>query len=409
MLRALLLILTLLSQPAHAHFTEGTKVREIVAVERAGGTTVYVRAPLPLVFADTIAAAEAARTALVTPFLYPEITDAGIRYRASMRAIAEDADAFGTRLAGGLIFTRGGERLDPELAGFRLSPRRGRDRFDSAAAAKAALARPTTRLDPVFGDAIVEYALRLPPGAGALHVASALPEIALPSGVGIDNHLAREGSARILTATVPGQLMAPAAFPATTAEAFASFVAQGVHHIASGLDHVFLVICFALGIGWSRQLLRVVTAFTLGHSVTLALGAMGLVPVWAWFLPAIEAGIAVTVLLAALAAWQRRIAWRGGIAPAVMAAGVGLIHGFGFAAFLSDSLSPESPAFAPALAGFNTGLELGQLALVALTLTLAAGLARLSPRAEAAARMATLGAIALIAGSWAVARVGLML
>ena len=87
-----------------------------------------------------------------------------------------------------------------------------------------------------------------------------------------------------------------------------------------------------------------------------------------------------------------------------MAVGVGLIHGFGFASFLSDSLSANAASFLPALAGFNIGLELGQIVLVSLTIAVVAGMAAIGPRTQAVARTAALAGIALVAGYWTLER-----
>lgn len=409
MLRLLpLLILALSAPPAAGHFREGTQVREIVVEETGEGTRVWVRAPLPLVFADEIAAAARAGRPLASPFLRLERTGAGPRYRLSAAAVAARPEAFAHRLAGALAFSRDGRAQPARLDSFRLSPRRPRGRFDSAAAARAALAEPTTALDPVFGAGVVEYALTLPPGRGALSVASALPAIALPEGVAIDNHLTRQSTRRALTATEPGQLARPAAFPLTAGAAFASFAETGFVHILMGLDHVLLVVCFAIGLGWSRRLFWVVTAFTLGHSATLALGAAGLVPQAPWLRTAVEAAIAASIAAAAVAAWRRDgpVDTR---RAAALAAAIGLVHGVGFSSVLSDRLAPGSAAFLPALAGFNVGLELGQIALVAATLAFVSAAGRVAPALGPPARALTLSGIAAASAWWFLERAGLPL
>lgn len=404
MLRFLLIFLLLVA-PAQAHFSPGTQIREIVLSEEDGAPQLWVRAPLPLIFAAEIAQATEQQTPLDTPMLYPEDTGRGLRYRVDQEAFLTGAKG---HLARALRLTRNGQALPVEITALRLRARRPDAPMDSATAARAAMEAPSTRLDPVFGEAVVDYALRLPAGSGAIKVSSALPEIALPEGVRIDNHLTRD-LGRPMTLTRSGQLTTPASFPRSAGEALISFVRHGFQHIATGWDHVFLVICFALGIGWSRQLFWVVTAFTLGHSVTLTFGALSLVPQAPWFIPAIEMAIAASVVLAAFAAW-RNTGSRGATLPvALLACGVGLIHGFGFASFLSESLSPEMPGFVPALAGFNIGLELGQIALVMATLAIFAALGRVSRPATRLARFATLAGLALIAGSWTIERFGALI
>jgi hypothetical protein len=165
------------------------------------------------------------------------------------------------------------------------------------------------------------------------------------------------------------------------------YVAEGVWHIWIGIDHiVFLLSLLVLApLQSSRQrvvhwqaatqakpvvldVLAVVTAFTVAHSITLGLTITGwLTPPADW----VEPAIAVSVVLAALnnllgfSALKR---WR-------LAFVFGLVHGFGFASVLLDLGLPASALLA-ALGGFNLGVELGQLAIVGVFLPLAWGLRR---------------------------------
>jgi len=158
---------------------------------------------------------------------------------------------------------------------------------------------------------------------------------------------------------------------------FLGFVAEGIHHIAIGLDHVlFLVVLLmvavwrrAPGVGWVpreqaasawRETLHLVTAFTLAHSLTLGLATLGvLAPPSRW----VESLIAVSVLVTALDNIRPFLPGPRWGAVAVF----GLVHGFGFAGPLQD-LGLVQGRLALPLLGFNLGVELGQLALVALLL-----------------------------------------
>jgi hypothetical protein len=145
-----------------------------------------------------------------------------------------------------------------------------------------------------------------------------------------------------------------------------TFARLGVHHIAdpSALDHVLFLLALAAiyrGSDW-RQAIGVITAFTVGHSVTLALAVTGAVR-----LPSalVELLIPLTILATAtenlLVRERGRAPLQGRYRP-VFAGVFGLVHGAGFANYLS-SLFTESIA-AP-LFGFNLGIELGQLAILA--------------------------------------------
>jgi hypothetical protein len=165
---------------------------------------------------------------------------------------------------------------------------------------------------------------------------------------------------------------------------FSDYVRHGVWHIWIGFDHILFLVSLLLpavlvrkeGQWQGRATLRaslldvltIVTAFTLAHSLTLSLAALG-----ALSLPSrlVESAIAASVVLAALNnLWPLVHRWR-----AAVAFGFGLIHGFGFASVLADLGLPQG-ALVLSLVGFNVGVELGQLAIVALFLPLAYGLRR---------------------------------
>lgn len=147
----------------------------------------------------------------------------------------------------------------------------------------------------------------------------------------------------------------------------------GAEHILRGLDHLLFVLGLLL-LTWGpvrgglRRLVLTVTAFTLGHSVTLAVSTLGLVRLAA---APVEATIALSILLLAVEIPRNRdrpvtLTAR---YPWLIAAGFGLIHGLGFAAAL-QTVGLPSGELPLALFLFNVGVELGQLAFVACVLGL---------------------------------------
>ncbi len=142
-----------------------------------------------------------------------------------------------------------------------------------------------------------------------------------------------------------------------------TWIRFGVEHILGGLDHLAFVIglLLVLELSLGRRLLVTITAFTLAHSLTLALAVLGLVEVNA---APVEACIAASVLLVAREATHREPTairrW-----PWLAAGGFGLIHGLGFASALREVGLPRE-SLAKSLASFNVGVELGQLAVVAV-------------------------------------------
>ena len=148
------------------------------------------------------------------------------------------------------------------------------------------------------------------------------------------------------------------------------YLRHGVWHIWTGYDHILFLLSLllpaVLAKGWrpaSADVLRVVTAFTLAHSITLSLAALHVVA-----LPSrlVESAIAASVAVAALNNVWPLVQDKRWLAAFVF----GLLHGFGFAGVLGDLGLPKGAA-AVALAGFNVGVELGQLAIVAVFVPLA--------------------------------------
>lgn len=140
-----------------------------------------------------------------------------------------------------------------------------------------------------------------------------------------------------------------------------AYLALGVEHILSGVDHLMFVAALLFLVGFQRKLVWTITAFTLAHSLTLASAALG----WLTLRSApVEATIALSIVLVAAEALHTRntLARR---LPALVAFLFGLVHGLGFAGALSEIGLPQNH-LATALLTFNLGVEVGQLMAVAV-------------------------------------------
>ncbi len=229
----------------------------------------------------------------------------------------------------------------------------------------------------------------LSPGAGrvALHLPAPVATPVAASNDAVPATTAAPAAAAERPATAP-----PAGDPdaeAAPLSAFLGFVREGIHHILIGYDHILFLLSLLLPSVWQRRrerdavtgiertrwvpatalrpvlasVLKVVTAFTVAHSITLALSVFDIVnPPSRW----VESTIAASVVLAALnnvwpliaeARWKLTFVF-------------GLVHGFGFASALKDAGLAHGDLAAP-LVGFNLGVEIGQLCIVALVLPLA--------------------------------------
>ena len=150
---------------------------------------------------------------------------------------------------------------------------------------------------------------------------------------------------------------------------FSGFVGHGIDHILFGYDHLLFVLALMLIVRGTRALVWTVTAFTVAHSITLALAALGMVDVPG---PPVEAAIAFSIVLVAAEIVRLR---RGETSltaqrPWLVAFCFGLLHGFGFAGALSEIGLPQSDV-PLALFAFNLGVEFGQLAFIGAVLALA--------------------------------------
>jgi hydrogenase/urease accessory protein HupE len=187
-----------------------------------------------------------------------------------------------------------------------------------------------------------------------------------------------------------------------------TFAALGFEHILIGPDHLLFLLGLLLLGGSLWRLATIVTAFTLGHSVTLSLAALDVVQVAPTL---VEPAIALSIVVVGvdnLLVRHRRVGGPPGATFDLrpwLAAAFGLVHGFGFAAVLREVGLPPA-ALGWSLAAFNAGVELGQLAAVAVAVALLAAVRRYD--VVLAERCAFVGSIGVIAAGlyWFGQRVG---
>ena len=144
------------------------------------------------------------------------------------------------------------------------------------------------------------------------------------------------------------------------------FVAMGFEHILGGLDHLLFLVCLVAPLRRLRQLVLVVTAFTVAHSITLIASAAGLAPRALWFPTLVEVLIALSIVYMAF----ENILGVGSDRRWAAAFGFGLVHGFGFSFALSESLQFAGSHLVTSLLAFNVGVELGQLLVLLLLVPL---------------------------------------
>lgn len=230
------------------------------------------------------------------------------------------------------------------------------------------------RLDPRFGDSVI----RIKAG-GADDMTSAT---------------------YVAAGDTAGPLIIQSEVRQPTVEVFLNYVWTGFTHILpKGLDHILFVVGLFLLSPRLKPLLWQVSAFTVAHTITIALGTLGLVAIRPEI---VEPLIALSIVWIAVENLftDRLQAWR----PLVVF-GFGLLHGLGFAGVLAEIGLPDAH-FITGLIAFNIGVELGQLAVIALCLT-AVGWAMNRPSYRRGVVIPASAVIAMVAISWTIERVGL--
>jgi hydrogenase/urease accessory protein HupE len=207
-----------------------------------------------------------------------------------------------------------------------------------------------------------------------------------------------------LSIEVPLDVASSATAAAGLAPSFGSFVLLGLRHVLTGADHLAFILGLALGGGSLVELVRVVTAFTVAHSFTLALATLGIVAPSARI---VEPLVALSVVyIGAESFFRRRPApSRRSRSRWPIAFAFGLVHGLAFADALK-AIGLHRGALASALVGFNGGVEIAQLIALALfvpAIRLVQRWAR-PERSEAWLRLAS-AAVALAGAVWFVLRV----
>lgn len=267
--------------------------------------------------------------------------------------------------------------------------------FPSPADVRAEALTPRGSPQP---SAPIRIAARTPPGTVAI-------DIALPPSLGPAFVSVRYPDGRTVTAPLTDGQQSPAfrlAGPRPwldAAQEALRFLRLGFGHIVpGGPDHLLFIIALAMGAPRFGPLARLVTTFTVAHSITLSLAALGFVAAPAAL---VEPAITLSIALAALMSLRgpEAVGW-GRLA---LVFGFGLLHGLGFAAALRDAGLPRGSEVA-ALAAFNIGVEVAQLAVIATVVVALRLAARVSLDPQRLRRPVALSA-ALIGVVWTAHRI----
>ncbi|WP_052737544.1 HupE/UreJ family protein [Grimontia sp. AD028] len=359
---ATLILFFMNAQNAYAHFTH-FEPRVIHISEKQDGLQILLRMPLPLLMLDKNWRGMDSLQSV--PFTYRRQTEEGTQYIVDGSAIKQQFPAFSQLVTDNYALKHASRPTNAlKVTHVHIFNSDRRKPFSSLQ-----LAEQSFTSGDVVVDADVSNLFE-----SSIDIRLFVPAATLDDSYTIDSDLgthlnAIEKLANILqvhslegtssTYSSIGALHLQFEPERGPVEAFIYHLRNGVLHILIGLDHVLFVLLIALASTSWIQTLKRATAFTFGHSITLAMGLYGLVPVGGWFIPAIEILIALTILYAAIAVLLKRQEVFGYLAIYF----VGLIHGFGFSFVLNELVGEAGGLSILDLFAFNLGIELGQLVI----------------------------------------------
>ena len=280
--------------------------------------------------------------------------------------VGKSAPAIGRALAAiekDIVLFENDRPLAPSNAVGRLSLPSDRS-FGSYEQATSHVAEPlepgtSIFIDQGYVDARITYPITSPGSVFALRT-TAGPELGDYLKLAL-RYLPAQGASRAMVIT---SLSGTVALNPTWFGAAAGFIGLGIAHILTGYDHLLFLLCLVIPLrGW-RQILSVITVFTVAHSFTLLGTAFHLAPSGAWFPPFVEAAIAASIVYMALenimgVDVERRVLITGLF---------GLVHGFGFSYGLQENFQFAGDHLLVSLFAFNVGIEIGQMLVLVFML-----------------------------------------
>lgn len=374
------------SGSARAHFLLNINIRIIHVEHLEDGLRVYLRLPMPYLVADRLGPVGPDGLPEPAPYTTNRLENERLVHYLDAAALRAEPRGLGQLVADGHRIAVDGKPLSAEVEQVRAYPGAEQPAFASIEDAKVAFDGPVySDQFPItyVGDTVVDVVLRYRSGGP-------ITEYSLSSS--LDPGLERqEETANLLLDHFPGGtevfrarglLAEPIEVSRSALAAAVTFVTEGVRHILEGWDHVLFVLCLALGAARLSSLLWRATGFTIGHSVTLAAGFFGFVPSGPWFIPAVEMGIALSIIYAAaVALTQRDRDSRSETTMFAITSLIGLLHGLGFSFVLHEILQIDSPNIWQSLLAFNLGVEVGQVLIILASWPLFRLVARWNDRA----------------------------
>ena len=407
----LFIVLSLLCvTTASAHFKLNLNVRILHVEHMSDGLNVYMRLPMPYLVAHLLGEADEGELPSPAPYTYNRFEEGKLVHYVDIEQLQESTDGLATLAKQGLDLSIEEEVVKAKVEQVRLYKNGTQPDFATLEDAKDAFQQKALfsafEQGVYVGDTTVDVLLRYTRDDAVYSYAlSSNLDPGLPDQDETANLILDYSPGGIQVFRARGLLHEPIVVSRSIFDAVLTFIKEGVKHILEGLDHVLFVICLVLGAMHLRPLLWRVTGFTIGHSITLSIGFFGFVPTTAWFVPAVEMGIALSIIYVAVVAvvpamQQSKNEW-----TVVTVTGlIGLLHGLGFSFVLHNILQVTSPNIWQSLLAFNIGVELGQVLIVIVAVLVFYLISLLGDRAAKINRYLIAGICASMALYWVVER-----
>ena len=359
---------------ASSHFKLNLNVRILHVEHLSDGLNVFMRLPMPYLVAHLLGEADENGLPSPAPYTSNRLEEGKLVHYVDVNQLRHSTDGLALLAIQGLNISIDGKSVDAKPRRIRVYKNGTQPDFATLEDARRAFEK--NQLFNEFeqgiyvGDTTVDVQLRYPStGAVYQYALSSGLNPGLPDQDETANLILDYSPGGIQVFRERGLLYEPVIVTRSVFDAVLTFIKEGVKHILEGLDHVLFVICLVLGAMLLKPLLWRVTGFTIGHSITLSLGFFGFAPMAAWFVPAVETGIALSIIYVAVVAIlpdlrptfrQNKNEW-----SVVAVTGlIGLLHGLGFSFVLQHILQVTSPNIWQSLLAFNIGVEIGQLLIV---------------------------------------------
>ncbi len=389
---AVLLFTSFFTSSALAHFKLNLNVRIIHVEHKADGLEIYMRLPMPYLVADLLGEVDSNGLPNPAPYTTNRMEEGKLAHYVDVKAINNSLDEMKKLIENGLKIS-----VDEEAGNIKVDKvffyKNGtQSDFSTLEEAKASFATANDlsvfKNEVYVGDTTIDVLLKYKSSSTVNEYSIAYTlDPKLPNQDETANIILDYSPSGVQVFRERGLLLKPVQITNSLLDAMITFIKEGVQHILDGADHVLFVICLVLGSLSISRLLWRVTGFTLGHSVTLSLGFFGFVPSAAWFIPAVETGIAISIVyIAAVAllpdfidAFKKE---KSEVSVVVITTLIGMLHGLGFSFVLQHILNVTSPNIWQSLLAFNIGVEIGQLFIVLVTLILLYLVAKINSKAE---------------------------